>query len=256
MNATRARLLARYMDTSATAKDASRAEAKQRHQSFEAKQRVTLEREEALQLSHDCGRRFAGAAQELRNEMRERLLAAGYIEATQTANDLQAVLKQRDYLIQRQVGLLRKNGGLLSGFVEELGSMLGIAPRREPSDVRTFAAAVVEGAEEARQQVEPLLNVSADIARQLRDARNVAVRQLGAKKEEVKVLSFDLRALKVEINRLEKLAEREALRHSHQVAELDAQIAELRAEVGHHRKHASAHAPVRGHIIGHARNNM
>ena len=134
--------------------------------------------------------------------------------------------------------------------------MLGIAPSREPSDVRTFAAAVVEGAEEARQQVEPLLNVSADIARQLRDARNVAVRQLFAKKEEVKVLSFDLRALKVEINRLEKLAEREALRRSHQVAELDAQVAELRAEVAHHRKHASAHAPVRGHIIGHARNNM
>eukprot|EP01048_Picozoa_sp_COSAG05_P012029 COSAG05_NODE_1177_length_5608_cov_21.882011_3_plen_412_part_00 len=243
MNASRARLLARYMDTSATAKEASRADAKQRLQTFEAQQRSTLEREEALQLAHDCGKRFAGAAQELRNKMREKLLAAGYIEANQAAIDLQVALKQRDYLIQRQVGLLRKNGGLLSGFVEELGSMVGITPSREPSDVRTFAASVVEGAEEARQKVEPLLNVSADIARQLRDARDVAVRRLESKKEEVKVLSYDLRALKVEIHRLEKLAQREELRHNHRIADVEAKVAELEREVSHHRKHAAAHAP-------------
>ena len=66
VDATRARLLARFMDLSATAKDDSVREAKERTAAFEARRRQQLERQEALQLAHDCGKRFASAPHELR----------------------------------------------------------------------------------------------------------------------------------------------------------------------------------------------
>jgi hypothetical protein len=242
MDATRARLLAQYMDNSASAKDDSFKQAKARHESYEVKQRLQLEREEALQLATDCGKRFASAPPDVQRAMRDRLLVAGYIEASQTAIELGVALGQRDYLIQRQLGFTRKNGGLVSGFLDELHS-LGMVVGSAESSATSVAITIVEGAELARQLVEPSLAVSADVAKTLRDERDIEKGRYQAKREECDVLNFDVRALKVELHALQNQMRREESKCDLRVRDMQAKLDSIALENAHHRSRASAHAP-------------
>jgi hypothetical protein len=77
--------------------------------------RPSQEREEALRGAAECGRRFRSGGAGVRRAMREELLRAGYVESNRAAEQLERALAQRDYLIQRQLGLLRCVSG--AGFL-------------------------------------------------------------------------------------------------------------------------------------------
>ena len=117
-----------------------------------------------LQLACDCGAKYKAADFPLRLRMRTRLLKAGYIEDPTVDADLAIVLKQRDYLIQRQAGLLKKNGAMVDGFLDELKTMCKLEQGASATST-TFDAALVREASVVRGRVEPTLTVGADVAR-------------------------------------------------------------------------------------------
>ena len=109
--------------------------------------------------------------------VRSRLLQAGYVEDPTVDEDLQQVLRQRDYLIQRQAGLIKKNGAMVDGFIEELSNMCGIE-QGAAATVSTYDAALVREASVVRGQIEPTLAVGADVVRGLREETAAAVARL------------------------------------------------------------------------------
>eukprot|EP01045_Picozoa_sp_COSAG04_P015075 COSAG04_NODE_1168_length_7978_cov_4.222998_9_plen_627_part_00 len=181
LHPSQARLLATFMDSSRTAKADSEKEVWNSHTSscsFERKMpfrtpgprtRDPQPRQEAagartLQVAAECGRRWAAADAPLRFRMRSRLLSEVKSKEDPTVDeDLQRVLRQRDYLIQRQVGLIKKNGAMVAGFIEELKSMCAIDMGAEAT-VSTYDATLVREAAVVRGQIEPTLAVGADVA--------------------------------------------------------------------------------------------
>jgi hypothetical protein len=164
LHATQARLLASIMDRATTAKDDSRREARARAMRYHAKKQREQEEAATLQLACDCGAKYKAADFPLRLRMRTRLLKAGYIEDPTVDADLAIVLKQRDYLIQRQAGLLKKNGAMVDGFLDELKTMCKLEQGASATST-TFDAALVREASVVRGRVEPTLTVGADVAR-------------------------------------------------------------------------------------------
>ena len=216
LHPSQARLLATFMDRSSTAKADSRKEARKRAMRYHAKKQQELELEAALQLAVDCGQRWAAADMPLRFRMRSRLLQAGYVEDPTVDEDLQQVLKQRDYLIQRQAGLIKKNGAMVDGFIEELSNMCGIE-QGAAATVSTYDAALVREASVVRGQIEPTLAVGADVVRGLREETAAAVAKMGRAKEESEVLRYEQykwksakRSLEFDLRQLQL-----TVRHSH-----------------------------------------
>lgn len=190
LHATQARYLASIMDRATTAKDDSRREARARAMRYHAKKQRDLEDEAALQLAVDMGTRYATADMTMRLRMRTRLLKSGYIEDPTVDADLATVLKQRDYLIQRQAGLLKKNGAMVDGFLDELKDMLDL-DQGARGDAATFDAALVREASVVRGRIEPTLTVGADIVRKLRETAAQAEAEKVMAKEESAVLKYE-----------------------------------------------------------------
>ena len=188
---------------------------------FRAKKAVELEEESMLQLAWDCGAKYKEVDWQMRLRMRTRLLEAGFIEDPTAAQDLEIVLRQRDYLIQRQAGLLKKNGAMVDGFLvsfvsssskmnvsvncvvrtcfvlswlaccqDELKTMCNLEQGNTATSA-TFDAALVREASVVRGKIEPTLAVSADIARDLRDCAAQAEQEKQMAKQESEVLRME-----------------------------------------------------------------
>ena len=188
---------------------------------YRAKKAVELEEESTLQLAWDCGAKYREADWQMRLRMRTRLLEAGFIEDPTAAQDLEIVLKQRDYLIQRQAGLLKKNGAMVDGFLvsfvlssskrngaiilvgntrsllswlpccqDELKTMCNLEQGNTATPA-TFDAALVREASVVRGKIEPTLAVGADVARKLRDRAEKAEEEKAMAKQESEVLRME-----------------------------------------------------------------
>ena len=157
---------------------------------YRAKKAQQLEEEAALQLASDCGARYKEADFQLRLRMRTRLLKAGYVEDPTVDADLAIVLKQRDYLIQRQAGLLKKNGAMVDSFLDELKTMCDLEQGNKGTST-TFDAALVREASVVRGRIEPTLTVGADVARKLRDRAAQAEAEKEMAKKESEVLKYE-----------------------------------------------------------------
>ena len=164
-------------------------EARARAMRYRAKKARELEEEAALQLASDCGAKYKEADFPMRLRMRTRLLKAGYIEDPTVDADLRTVIKQRDYLIQRQAGLLKKNGAMVDGFLDELKTMCNL-DQGSIATSTTFDAALVREASVSRGQIEPTLTVGADVARKLRDRAAQAEKERDFAKQESEVLKY------------------------------------------------------------------
>lgn len=169
---------------------------------YRANKARELEEEAMLQLAWDCGTKYKEADFQMRLRMRTRLLKGGYIEDPTVDADLKIVLGQRDYLIQRQAGLLKKNGAMVDGFLDELKTMCNL-DQGSAATTTSFDAALVREASVVRDKIEPTLTVGADVARKLRNRATQAEKEKASAKQESEVLKHDHHLLKSKIKHLE-----------------------------------------------------